>query len=64
MEHTLWIAEAENGAVQFDACPSNSDVRNCCEGLEGKIEVYEVVCLETSRSYLFAVDDESEGEPE
>jgi len=47
---TLWIAEAENGSVQFDSPPSTSDVINACQDLEGDIEVFEVECIEASRT--------------
>ena len=57
--HCLWIAEAENGSVQFDTPPSTSDVLNCCEDLEGEIEVYAVECLETSRELIFSVPERS-----
>ena len=55
MEHVLWIAEADNGSVQFDTPPSASDVRNACEDLEHPIEVYTVTCRETDRELYFTI---------
>lgn len=57
MTHTLWIAESENGTIQFDSPPSVADVRNCCLDLEGEISVYAVECLETSRELVFSVEE-------
>ena len=51
----IWIAEAENGSVQFDTAPSRSDILNCCEDLEGEIEVYMVTCTEVKRELLFTI---------
>ncbi len=54
---TLWIAEAENGTIQFDTCPSTPDVLNTCGDLEGEITVHEVTLQEISREQLFVVAD-------
>lgn len=55
--HTMWIAESDNGTVQFDTEPSISDVMNCCDDLDMPIQVYQVELIETSRRLMFAVDE-------
>jgi len=57
MRHELWVAEGENGIVQFDSPPSASDIRNACEDLERPIQVYYVVCQEVDRELLFELED-------
>ena len=57
-EFTIWVAEAENGSVQFDTPPSKSDIRNDCEDLEGPIEVFELSLVEIRRSYQYTIDDD------
>ena len=54
---TIWIAESDNGSIQFDTCPSRSDIRNSCEDFDGVVEVFEVTVQEISREKLFEVDD-------
>lgn len=55
IEHTLWIAEAGNGTIQFDTQPSHSDILNACEDLDGEIEVYVVTTREIARDLCFKV---------
>jgi hypothetical protein len=59
---TIWVAESENGTVQFDSPPSASDVRNCCEDLEYPIEVFQVECIEVSREPYLTLGTEGERE--
>ena len=54
---TIWLAEAENGTIQFDTEPSETDIGNVCEDLEGTIEVYELTLIETKRVKLFEMPD-------
>jgi hypothetical protein len=55
MKFTIWVAEGENGSVQFDTQPSVSDVLNATEDLDGTIEVYEVRAVQVSKYRLFVV---------
>lgn len=43
----LWIAEAENGSIIFDTCPSDSDVAQVCEDLTGEVKLYAVIAMVT-----------------
>ena len=54
---TIWVAEAENGTIQFDTEPSITDIRNTCEDLEGNIEVFQVELMETSRKLYLELND-------
>ena len=58
MKVEIWVAEADNGSVQFDAEPSKSDILNCCDDLELPIRVFSIEAIEISREYLFEVGDE------
>ncbi len=56
----IWVAEGDNGTVQFDSPPSDRDVREACEDLEGNIEVYQVECIEIKRTLISTVIDEQD----
>ena len=56
MNYEIWIAESDNGSVQFDTQPSTSDILNACEDLERPIVVYLLTLLEIDRTQMFTLD--------
>ena len=58
MNTTIWITEDSFGtSIQFDTEPSDSDIRNCCEGMQHPIKVYAVEYKEVERELVSIIDD-------
>ena len=54
---TIWIAEAENGTINFDTEPSVNDVREVCQDLDGDIQVFQVELTEISRKLYLNLNE-------